>query len=1114
MHARLALALLSLAAAAFSQNIITGDVAGVVTDTSGATVPGATVTLTSVDTNEARTLVTSSVGQYHFTFVKPGQYTISATSEGLKSSIEKISVLVGQEQGINLTMSVQSTQETVEVTTQAAAIQTENANLASAYDQKQITELPFNGGDITTVAFTVPGVVINIGGTGSGNFNVNGIPGTSVVYAINGADFMDPYSNNNNSGASNNLLGANEIAEAAVVLNAYSAQYGRMAGAQVNYITKSGTNSFHGNLVYNYNGDFLNSNDFFKNASLTPRPHSVANQYSGSIGGPIIKNKTFFFFNTEGLRYVLPASAIVSIPTPAFQSYILSHIPSSAVPLYQDAFTLFNNAPGIDRAVPVTTGNGPLQDSSGHLGCQSEGTFAGTSAGNGQIFGVNTPCAMAFGTNVNQVNTESIVEVRGDHSLNDRQKLAARYKYDWGLQASGPSVLNPAFNKQSYQPSSNGQLTYTYIINPNLVNNLVGSAMYYRPITGVPDFQKALSLMPIEFAFADGGANGGGFPTVGAALPTGRRVLNAQLVDDLSWTKSTHLVKTGVNYKRSRVTDTTIGSGTIEGIYTFNDLTDFATGRVNSTNLGSNYTQSFTPFSDVHIRLYSLGFYAQDEWSVRRNLKITYGIRFERDEDPVCTDGCFARMNEPFGSAGYQGGVNIPYDATITTGLHQAYQNLEAIIPEPRLGVVFSPFGSNKTVFRGGIGLFSNLFPGNVAQNLFKNSPNVFSPVVTSGIVGLTATSGSSQAEAVASAGAFFSGFSQGLTLAQIQAALGSTKFALPSYYSPPQNFAAPKILEWSFEAEQQLSTHNVLAVTYAGNHGYDEPLSNADANSYINGTSRYPNGFAGLPYVAPDPRFLTVTQVEISGVSNYDALTTQLRHAFDNGLQGQIGFTWSHALGDVGVYNPYNLNSGYGDLPFDVRRALTADLVWKMPYKFSNRVLNSIAGEWTFGGKVYVYSGRPFSVTNSKIPAQINSAGGVGNTVLADLIVPGVLQTSCGHAAVNTKCLTAADFASSTAQDDFGNIPPDSFRGPGYFDIDSQITKGFQIREKFTFAFGAQAYNVFNHVNLGLPQGNVTASSFGLITTDVSPPNSIYGTGQGAAVSGRILVLVGKFNF
>lgn len=1098
-----------------AQTLVTGDVAGVVSDTSGGVVPNATVTLTNVDTNEERTLNTDESGRYHFTFVKPGEYAVTATASSLKSGIERLTVLVGQEHEVNLTVNVQGTRQVVEVSTQTAAVQTENANLATSYDQRQITNLPFNGGDLTTVAFTVPGVVVNIGGTGSGSFNVNGIPGTSVVYAINGADFMDPYSNNNNSGASNNLLGANEVAEAAVILNAYSAQYGRMAGGQVNYITKSGTNSFHGNAIYNYNGDLLNANDFFKNASNTPRPHSVANQYSASVGGPVIKNKTFFFFNTEGLRYVLPASAIVSVPTPQFQSYILSHIPAASVPIYQDAFNLFNHAPGIERAVPVTTGNGLLQDSSGHLGCQTTGTFARTPAGNGgQIFGVNTPCALAFGTNVNQVNTEQIIEIRGDQNISDKQKLSARYKYDWGLQASGPSVLSPVFNRQSYQPSSNGQLTHTYIFTPNLVNIFVGSGMYYRPITGVPNFQTALSAMPIQFAFADGGANGGGFPSLGAPLPTGRRVFNGQVVDDLSWTNGAHVIKAGVNFKRSQITDTTIGSGTIEGVYAFDDLTDFATGQVNSTKLGSNYQQSFSALSAAHIRLYSLGFYVQDEWSVSKSVKVTYGIRFERDEDPVCLDHCFARMNQQFGTAGYQGGISIPYNQTITTGLSTAYKSLEPIIPEPRLGIVFAPWGQNKTVFRGGVGLFSNLFPGNVAQNLFKNSPNVFTPTVSSGTVGLSTDPTSGQAAAIASAQAFENGFSRGFTLAQIQAALGTTKFGLPSYYSPPQNFVAPKVIEWSFEIEQPLTSHDVLAVTYAGNHGYDEPLTNADANAYINGTSRYPNGFGGLPFSAPDPRFLTVTQALTSGISNYDGLTVQLRHAFNLGFQGQLGYTWSHALGIVGIYNPFNLQSGYSNLNFDVRNALTADIVWKAPWHFSNRFLNSVTRDWTLGSKFYAYSGRPFSATNTKIPGQINSIGGVGNTVLADLIVPSALGTTCGHSAVNTQCLIASDFASSTAQDDFGNIPPNSFYGPGYFDIDAQVTRGFKLSERFTFSLGAQTYNLLNHPNLALHNGNVSSNGLGLITADVSPPNSIYGTGQGAAVSGRILVVVGRFNF
>src|SRR5437764_14201911 len=175
-------------------------------------------------------------------------------------------------------MNVQGTQEVVEVRSEAAMIQTENAKLATSVSTKRVIELPMNGGDLTTVAFTVPGVRMNVGG-GNGNMNANGIPLTSVLFTMNGADVMDPYNNLNNSGASNNLLGANEVAEAAVILNAFSPQYGRMAGAQVNIIGKSGTNGFHGNAVYNYNDAIMNANSFFNNATNTPRTRSVANQY-------------------------------------------------------------------------------------------------------------------------------------------------------------------------------------------------------------------------------------------------------------------------------------------------------------------------------------------------------------------------------------------------------------------------------------------------------------------------------------------------------------------------------------------------------------------------------------------------------------------------------------------------------------------------------------------------------------------------------------------------------------------------------------------------------------------------------------------------------------------
>ena len=254
----------------FSQSITTGDAVGVITDSSGAVVPNATVTIKSTESGEVRTVTTNEQGQYRFPLMKPGEYVITAEAKGLKSNITRITLLVGQEQAVNIAMNAQGTSTIIEVTSEAPIVQTENANLETNYNQKQVVDLPMAGGDLTTLAMTVPGIRVNVTG-GSSNMNANGIPGASILYTLNGMDQNDPANNLNNSGASNNLLGQNSVAEAAVVMNAYSPQYGRMAGAQVNLVGISGSNQFHGTLFYNFNNQSMNANAFFNNATGTRR---------------------------------------------------------------------------------------------------------------------------------------------------------------------------------------------------------------------------------------------------------------------------------------------------------------------------------------------------------------------------------------------------------------------------------------------------------------------------------------------------------------------------------------------------------------------------------------------------------------------------------------------------------------------------------------------------------------------------------------------------------------------------------------------------------------------------------------------------------------------------
>ena len=1112
--------LVLLALHAIGQTLTTGDISGTVADASGAVVPNVTVTLKATATDSSRTTVSNGAGQYRFSLLEPGGYTISAATAGLKSSVTKLDVLVGQNVEVNLGLTVQGMQEVVEVQAEAALLQTENANLTTAFSTQQVVDLPMAGGDITTLAMTVPGVRVNVKG-GSGNMNANGVPSSSMLFTLNGADVMDPYNNLNNSGASNNLLGANEVAEAAVILNAFSAQYGRMAGGQENIVGKSGTNAFHGTLYNDYNSQLFNARDFFAAQTGSPKTRSDAHQYGAGGGGPIKKNKLFFYANTEGLRYVLPASTLITLPSPQLLNYALAHVPAAALPLYQDAANLYKGAPGAAIAVPAS-GN--------KLGCQTNGTFAGTPDGNGGTFGTTTPCAVVYTQGNNQLNTEGLFIARGDYNINEKQKINARYEYDWGVQATGTSPIAPAFNSVSSQPQHAGQLNHSWVISPTLVNNFIGAASWYTAIFGVADFSKVQALMPERFSFSDGGGSAGGITGVGsgggqgtAGVPNGRNVGQLQLIDDLSWTRGRHTLKTGLNYRFNKVTATNLSSGTVAGTYSFADLTDFATGKINSTGKGSSFSQSFTQLAAAHVRAYSLNFYVQDEWNVTKNLKLTYGMRFERDGNPACLDNCFARMNQEFGLTGYQGGASIPYNQTITTGLRNAYGGLESVIPEPRFSFAWTPFGNGKTVIRGGVGLFANLFAVSVANNIDTNAPSVFTPSVTTGEVGQISDPNSSLSAAYASAAAFQNGFTKGYTLAQLQAALPpGVTFAKPGFYSTPQNFVAPKFLQWNFEIEHPITPRNVLSVTYTGNHGYDESLSNANANSFVSPTSTYAaSGYGGLPVgTAPDPRFLTVTQVLTSGKSNYDALIVQIRHSMSHGFQAQMGWTWSHALGNVAVYDPNNIHLGYGPLSFDTRHMLTGDLLWDSP-RFTNPALQWLAGNWTLGAKFYAYTGSPFSVTNSALSARINSGGGIGNSFLADLVDPGALSVHCSETNVitpggpaATPCLTAAQFAGTTVQKDFGNTAPNMFRATGYFDIDMRVIKNIPLKERVKLGVGAQFYNIFNHPNFANPSGTVTSSALGTISATVVPPTSIYGSFQSGTVSGRVVVVTARLNF
>src|SRR5260370_1035088 len=265
---------------AWAQSVVSGEIGGTVTDARGAVVPNATVNLSSSETGFSESTTTSANGAFRFALVRPGSYTLTITVSGFSTVKRTVTASLGQATMIPIKLEVGAKSESIEITAESPLLHTENANLASTVDSKAIELLPSPGQDITNYAMTTPGVTLSTGG-GYGNFTANGLPGTANLYTVNGTDYNDPYLNLNNSGASNLLLGANELQEIAVVTNGYTGEYGRQAGANVNYTTKSGSNKYHGNATWFYNGTNLNANDWFSNNTSpdggvtpsTPRGH-------------------------------------------------------------------------------------------------------------------------------------------------------------------------------------------------------------------------------------------------------------------------------------------------------------------------------------------------------------------------------------------------------------------------------------------------------------------------------------------------------------------------------------------------------------------------------------------------------------------------------------------------------------------------------------------------------------------------------------------------------------------------------------------------------------------------------------------------------------------------
>lgn len=1168
LFAAAGLVVLTPAPAAYGQTAVTGAISGVVADSTGGVVPGATVTVVNTGTNATLTLTTNAQGQYTVPQLSPGTYAVSATSTGLQSVTTQITVLVGTTATANITVTPSASKTVVEVSASSLPlVDTQNVALATTFNSEQIQNLPTPGGDVTTVAFTAPGVTVNAGGS-YGNFSAEGLPGISNLFVLNGFDNQDPFLNLNNSGSSNLTLGQGELSEATVVLNGYNSQYGRAAGAIINYTTKSGTNQFHGMLDYNYNGTVLNANGWFNQYEGLARPHAVSNEWAANVGGPIIKDKLFFFADYEGLRYVLPGtSGYLTFPSPALQTYITQNIPASAQSIYGLALSSYANSPAYKTAIPVATGPAANQDSSGALGCGSaaNGGLQGTPAPGGGTFGVDTPCMLVGAASANNINKEWLFTGRADWNINDHHKIYGRYKMDRGSQPTSTSFINPLFSALSIQPEYEGQFNDAYVISPTKTNSLTIAANWYTAYFGPENASASIAALPIDLYYADYGLDGSGvnsapgLTSVGFPyyLFQGRNVTQYQIQDDFSWIHGTNSIKFGANFRRDLISDYDSQGDVALPYALFFSLGDFASGGFSNTSpwyLHNKYDQSFTATTTAHLALYNLGVYFQDEWQASSKLKLTLGARIDRTGNPLCHNGCFSEYTGSFPSSG------TAYNTAINPQNWNIFPSVQAINFQPRFGFNYSI--DDKTEVRGGVGWFSDLYPAVFLDGAIQNFPNYNTESI---YVGALNTTGSGTVGSYATTANQVVG--QGFTTGQTPSEIANTLYNQNVPFSPatvnayfPGKFLVPEYLEYNLQVQRQLGKTDAIILTYAGNYGYNEMLTNPWQNAgngyYTDGTFTNDTtvgewnsagsfvGDGSLNATPADPRFGEVTAYTNNAHSNYNAGMVTWKH-IAHGLTSEVNYTYSHSLdmasNDSLSSEPYNGGSvssgqltpslGYGNLnysnsDYDVRHNLTADVVYQEPH-LRNHIVDQVAGGWVIGGKTYYRSGTPFSITNGGVLGGYPNTGG---SLIAQLL-PGVSRSqilnptaSNPHSCADTDCMdpasavaageTATQFVPSSSQTTFGTLRRNALYGPHYADTDINLSKKIVNFERFSFQLGADAYNIFNHPNFGNPVTDVSTSSFGQIQSTLAAPTSPYGSFQGAAVTQRLLVVHGKIIF
>jgi hypothetical protein len=1030
---------------------------GTVYDPNGAVIPGANVSLTSLETGEVRSTESSSEGEFALSSLAPGDYRLEVEVSSFQKHSRTIEVLVNQEQRADVTLLVSGPQQEniVDLPAPESLLRKDSASLSTVIEGRQIEGLPLDGRNFFELSLLVPGAVPSAQGSagsvrGDFSFSVNGAREDSNNFLLDGVYNVDPKLN---------TFGVrppvDAIREFETLTSTYDAAFGRSAGAQINVVVKSGSNDFHGSAYEFHRNGALDARNFFAPAS-EPAPKYIRNQFGFAVGGPLSRDKTFFFADYEGTRSREGITRLANVPTLAERAGDFS----------QSVFGV-----PIDPATGQPFTGGRIPDTRiNDIGRRIAALYP---APNRNALFAN------FVSSPTQRDRNDHFDVRLDHHLNPLSSLAFRYSLgDRSLfePFAGPGFsLVPGFGNDITRRSQNAMIGNTHLFSPNLVNELrfafnrvainvrqEGAGTSINRAVGLPDLATNPRDLGLTFITVTG------FSSLGheGNNPQNSVTNTFQVLDTATWIHGRHSLKVGLDFRV--VQQNAFRDVQSRGLMQFSPFAQITFNALGDLLLGLPLITGGARVDNAqHLRSRSYNFFINDSFRITSRLTLTPGLRYEYNTP---AHDAFDRANIYDPAVGNL--VAVGSNGVPRSGYRNDRNNFA-----PRLGFAWTLGDSGRAVLRGGYGIYYDQSPLAPGEALYFNRPyfdfNLFFPL-------------------------------PGLPLTVNNPFPSFFPFALPdSALAIQRDLRTPYMQHWNGNLQYELGNSRVLEVAYVGSKG-TKLLSARDINQPA--PSILP---PGLPFVPrPNPFFDDITLLESRASSTYHSLQARVQQRLDFGLALLGSYTWSKSIDDASNFftsagdpnfpqNSFDLRAERGRSNFDVRHRLSLSYSYDLPFGKGRQYLADRGGlstlltGWQTFGIVTLQSGRPFTVA---LLQEIDNSGtgrsslGFGANDRPNLVGDPQIASSTPGRWFNT-----AAFAFSPPGT-FGNAGRNILDGPGYQNVNVSLVKNTRVAERLNLQFRAEAFNLFNHPNFNLPDNFLGSPTFGQITSARDPRHIQFG--------------------